>query len=292
MFRYFVKNNRKFRSTTRFFLAAMLPIMQIISAGNAVQAQQSSGSLDPTFNGSGKVVTDLGNPDNIAGAVAVQPDGKIVVVGLTGAIESKSAMPGSSDFVVLRYNPDGTLDNTFDGDGKVVTSFGNGEEGASEVLIQPDGKILVAGSINTRTPAGEIALARYNPDGSLDATFDGDGKVTTDAQQNIDERASAMVLQPDGKIVVAVSTVRENSLEEQIYVVRFNADGSHDFSFAGDGITTLPCVIPGGVFQGLSASDVALQTDGKIVVAGTVSTAQDSDFFVWRLNPDGTGDQT
>lgn len=85
MYRYFVKNNRKFRSTTRFFLAAMLPIMQIISAGNAAQAQQNSGSLDPTFNGSGKVVTDLGNPDNIAGAVAVQPDGKIDVAACPGA---------------------------------------------------------------------------------------------------------------------------------------------------------------------------------------------------------------
>ncbi|HEX9928481.1 MAG TPA: FG-GAP-like repeat-containing protein [Pyrinomonadaceae bacterium] len=293
MFRYFVKNTRKFRSTTRFFLAAMLPIMQIISAGNAAQAQQNPGSLDPTFNGSGKIVTDLGNPDNIAGAVAVQPDGKIVIAGLTGAIESESATPGSSDFVVLRYNSDGTLDNTFDGDGRVATSFGNGEEGASEVLVQPDGKILVAGSVNARTSAGEIALARYNSNGSLDATFDGDGKTTTDAQQNIDERASAMVLQPDGKIVVAVSTVRENSLEEQIYVVRFNANGSHDFSFAGDGVTTLPpVVIPGGVQQGLSVSDAALQADGKIVVAGTVSTAQNSDFFVWRINPDGTGDQT
>jgi uncharacterized delta-60 repeat protein len=274
------------------FLAAMLSIVCAVAAVSA-QAQQNPGSLDSTFNGNGKIVSNLGNPDNIASTVAVQSDGKIVVAGLTGTIDSDSQTPGSSDFVVLRYNPDGTLDNSFDGDGKVVTSFGNGEDGASAILIQPDGKILVAGNINTKTAVGQIALARYNSDGSLDATFDADGKRTTDVLTIAEERAEAMILQPDGKIVVAVSTVRENSLDEQIFVVRYNADGSYDLSFAGDAIATLPpVVVPGGVPQGLAASDLALQADGKIVVAGTVSTAKNIDFFVWRINPDGTGDQT
>lgn len=258
------------------------------------QAQQTAGSLDPAFNGSGKVISNLGNPDNAAGAVAVQADGKIVVAGLTGAVDTMSKTPGSSDFVVVRYNANGTFDNSFDGDGKAVTSFGDGEDGAGAVLIQPDGKILAAGAINTKTPAGQIALARYNPNGSLDASFDGDGKVTTDVAelQNVEERVDAMVLQPDGKILVLVSSVRDDILDDDVFVVRYNADGSRDFSFAGDGITSLPWVIAHGVAQGLTGSDLALQPDGRIVVAGTVTTAEGSDFFVWRINPDGTDDQT
>jgi uncharacterized delta-60 repeat protein len=291
MFHYFLENNRKMSFAATILLAAMLPITGVTVTISA-QAQQNPGILDSTFNGNGKIVANLGNPDNIAGAIAVQSDGKIVVAGLTGAIDSESETPGSSDFVVLRYNTDGTLDNSFDGDGKVVTSFGNGEDGAGAVLIQPNGKILVAGSINTKTASGEIALARYNADGSLDTMFDGDGKRTTDVLAIAEERADAMILQPDGKIVVVVSTVRDNYLDEQIFVVRYNADGSFDTSFGGDGFTTLPPIIPGGAMQGLSASHIALQADGKIVVAGTVSTAQNSDFFVWRINPNGTGDQT
>jgi uncharacterized delta-60 repeat protein len=261
---------------------------------SAALAQQTPGKLDTSFDGDGKLVVNLGNPDNVAGAVAVQPDGKIVVVGLTGAIESASTTPGSSDFVVLRYNPDGTPDNTFEGDGKVVTSFGNGEDGAGAVLIQPDGKILVAGSINTKTTAGEIALARYNADGSLDTTFDTDGKLTTDVAegQNAEERAEAMILQPDGKILVLVSTVKENFLEDQAFVVRYNADGSRDNTFKGDGITSLGWVIPHGIAQGITGRDIALQADGKIVVAGTVLTNEGGDVFLWRINPDGSDDDT
>ena len=288
MFSYYLKNNRSFHSA-RIFLAMVL---LIVCFAGASQAQQNPGSLDPAFNGNGKIIANLGNPDNIAGAVAAQPDGKIVVVGLTGTIDTTSKTPGSSDFVVLRYNADGTLDNTFDGDGKVITSFGSGEDGAGAVLIQPDGKILVAGSINTKTPAGAVALARYNADGSLDATFDGDGKVTTDVQQNVEERAEAMVLQSDGKILVVVSRVTENFLAGQVFVARYNANGLLDSSFSGDGITTLTSAIPGGGAQGLGGNDIALQTDGKIVVAGTVSTIQGGDFFVWRINANGSNDQT
>ena len=268
--------------------------MLFVLLTGAARAQQAAGSLDASFDGDGKILTGFGNPDTIAGSVVVQPDGKIVVVGLAGAIDLQSETPGSSDFLVLRFNPDGSPDATFNGDGRVVTSFGDGEDGAGAVLIQPDGKILVAGAVNMKTPQGQIALARYNADGSLDATFDGDGKLTTDAAelQNVEERAESMILQPDGKILVVVSTLKQNFLEDQVFVVRYNADGSRDNSFAGDGITTLAFAIPGGVAQGLTGNDLALQPDGKIVVAGAVATAEFSDVFVWRLNADGTNDET
>jgi uncharacterized delta-60 repeat protein len=287
----FSRNIREFYPSTENILLTILAIVCLIS-GSSAQMQPLPGTLDPAFDGDGKIVANLGNSDNIAGAVAVQPDGKIVIAGLTGVIDTINESPGASDFVVLRYNADGTLDNSFGGDGKVVTSFGNGEDGASAVVIQPDGKILVAGNINTKTPAGKIALARYNPDGSLDAAFGGDGKLTTDVLEIAEERAEAMILQPDGKIVVAVSTVRENFFDEQVFVVRYNTDGSFDTSFNGDGIKALSPFIPGAILQGVSASDVTIQADGKILVAGTVSTANDTDFFVWRINPDGTSDDT
>ncbi len=271
----------------------LLPVFFIAGTIPAV-AQQNPGTLDPDFNSGGKIIANLGNSDNIASAAAVQPDGKILVAGLTGTIDTTGKIPGSSDFVVLRYNPDGTPDNTFDGDGKVVTSFGDGEDGAGAILIQPDGKILVAGAVNMKTSAGAIALARYHRDGSLDATFDGDGKVSTDVaeQQNVEERAEAMILQPDGKIVVVVSTIRNDAFEQDVFVVRYNTDGSRDFTFAGDGITTLPWAVAGGKPQGLTGSAVASQPDGKIVVGGTLIIDQSSRVFVWRINPNGTDDET
>ena len=295
MFYYLHKNNRKLNQAARGFLSFMLFVLYLHGAAHA---QQVAGSLDTTFDGDGKIVTGFADPDTIASSVVVQPDGKILVAGLIGSITLDGKTPGSSDFLVLRFNPDGTPDTTFDGDGRVVTSFGDGEDGAGAILVQPDGKILVAGAINMKTAAGDVALARYNADGSLDTTFDGDGKLTinTAEPQNVEERGEALILQPDGKILVVASTVKENFLEDQVFVVRFNADGSRDNSFAGDGVTTLPFVIPGGpggnIPQGLTGSDIALQPDGKIVVAGTVTTEDVSDVFVWRINADGTNDTT
>ena len=297
MLQYLYENNRKFNGTARGFCAALLFVL-LTGAVMTAHAQQTAGGLDNSFDGDGKLVTNLGNPDTLASSVVVQQDGKIVVVGLTGAVDLASEAPGASDFLVLRYNADGSPDNSFDGDGRVVTSFGDGEDGAGAVRIQPDGKILVAGAINMKTPQGQVALARYNANGSLDTTFDGDGKLTTDVAelQNVEERAEALILQPDGKILVVVSTLKENFLEDQVFVVRYNADGSRDNSFAGDGITTLPFVIPGGpggnIAQGLTGNDIALQPDGKVVVAGIVTTEEFGDVFVWRINADGTHDQT
>src|SRR5687768_8915063 len=110
----------------------------------------------------GRAVVDLGGTDD-ARDVVVQPDGKIVVVGTS-----------NDDFALVRLHPDGSLDTSFDGDGKVFTTFGAIEAGRS-VALHADGKIVVGGTAN-----GNFALARYNADGSLDTTFDGDGRVTVD----------------------------------------------------------------------------------------------------------------
>ena len=157
----------------------------VVAGGDTVSRYNSDGSLDSSFDGDGTVTTDFGRNDT-ALSVALQADGKIVVAGSSG-----------SDFALARYNSDGSLDRSFDGDGKLTTDFAGGEDSAASVAVQGDGKIVVAG-----TSDGDFALARYNSDGSLDRSVNGDGKLTTDFGSSQD-RVTSMALQADGKIVVA-----------------------------------------------------------------------------------------
>src|SRR6185295_6924104 len=142
-----------------------------LAAAVAAPAQAAPGDLDPTFSGDGKQTTDFGFGSGDAAATVRQPDGKIVAVGSTfGSI------------VLARYNANGTLDTSFSGDGKQTTDFGSPEartgDQAHAVAIQSDGKIVVVGSTGSLS-ASNFALARYNPNGSLDTSFSGDGKQIT-----------------------------------------------------------------------------------------------------------------
>ncbi len=155
----------------------------------------AAGDLDSTFGVGGLVTTDFLGPGSdfleqfVSGvrgdSIAIQADGKTVVVGST-------RHAAGIDFAVARYNPDGSLDTSFDGDGRVTTDFGNIFEVGSAVAIQADGKIVVAGSRGFGTGA-DFALVRYNTDGSLDTSFDGDGKVTTDFA-GLNDEASGLAL--------------------------------------------------------------------------------------------------
>jgi uncharacterized delta-60 repeat protein len=141
----------------------------IVAAGDANGAfglarYDSSGTLDPAFSGNGKLTTDLSAGEDGAMAVAIQADGKIVAVGHANYAR----------FAVVRYDTDGTPDATFGGDGVVKTSFTPGSDIAYGVAIQPDGKILVAGSASL-ADGSAFALARYDTEGLFDTTFGGDG---------------------------------------------------------------------------------------------------------------------
>src|SRR6185503_10246187 len=153
----------------------------------ALARYNSNGSLDTTFDTDGKTTTPIGSGDDYGRAVALQSDGKIVVAGT-------SFNGSNNDFALARYNSTGSLDTTFDTDGKVTTSFGSGEDFGRGVAIQSDGKIVVAGHSD-----GKFALTRYNNNGSLDMTFDTDGKVTTTIGAG--DFGFAVALQPDGKIL-------------------------------------------------------------------------------------------
>ena len=229
----------------------------------------SDGSLDVSFAEQGILLSDLFGSVDIAKAVAIQPDGKIVVAGYTSAV--------SYDFAVARYNPDGSLDATFGGDGRVTTDFFGRNDYAAAIALQADGKLLVAGSNEF------FALARYNPDGSLDTTFDGDGLVMTDFNGSSDIAVQALALQADGKIILAGYTLGSSY---DFALARYNADGSLDTTFDGDGKVVTDFY---GDFDYIAA--VVVQLDGKIVAGGSVTNLV-IDFGLARYNADGSLDTT
>src|SRR5688572_14579550 len=193
--------------------------------GGNPPAPEPPGTLDATFGATtGKLTTPLGAGDDKATSVALQPDGKIVVGGY-------SHNGGNKDFAVARYAADGTLDASFDGDGKVTTAIGSADEEILGLALQSDGKIVAVG-YRTAGSDNDWALVRYNTDGSLDTTFDGDGGVVTSVLDlNL---VCAVAIQSDGRIVVGgyAATGGHNVFS----VARYNTDGSLDTSFDGDGI--------------------------------------------------------
>src|SRR4029453_12035837 len=228
-----------------------------LAAGLSASVMSAAGgALDPTFGTGGKVVTDLG-PSDWVEALALQRDGKLVVAGVVQEIAAFE-----SHVALARYDSGGRLDATFDGDGKVVSNFGSTSESAQAVAIQPDGRIVVAGTSSSRERASDFLVARYNADGALDTSFGTGGKTLLDFSTPIDV-ALAVALQSDGKIVVVGGTRQLGSRTTSPYdlaLARFNPDGSVDTTFGTGGRVV-------DVVAGTDdlAYGVALQSDGKIV---------------------------
>ena len=234
------------------------------------------GSLDITFGGTGMRSADFGTGSGFAKAVAIQSDGKLVTAGYFGDFTSQAV-------ALARFNTDGTLDATFDGDGKVTTSILGADDIAAGLVIQPDGKIIVAGhSLNGLVY--HFALVRYNSNGSLDTSFDGDGIVTT-AFGLYDSFANAVVIQADGKIVAAGSSY--NGTNFDFAIVRYLSTGSLDAGFDGDGKLTTAVL---GDDDAVNA--VAIQTDNQIVAIGYASTGLANRFAAARYNSNGSLDTT
>jgi uncharacterized delta-60 repeat protein len=211
----------------------------------AVARYTTAGSLDLGFDGDGLATTTFGGSD-LSFDIAVQPDGKIVAAGFT------DAGPNPDDFALARYNEDGSLDTSFDGDGRIVTDFGASDR-AFTVAVGPDGRIVAAGQTTGGSNPTNVALARYHADGSLDTTFGGDGKVVSDFGFN--EEAGSVAIQADGKIVAGLSST-------DLRVLRYRSDGALDPGFSGDGLASTNL---GGTSRVL---DVVIQPDGKIVGVG------------------------
>jgi uncharacterized delta-60 repeat protein len=242
----------------------------------AVARYNLDGSLDTTFNGTGKVTTAVRTDIDRAYALAIQPDQKIVVVG-------SSRANTNDDFAIVRYNTDGSLDTTFNGTGIVTTPIGPLDDEAHAVAIQSDSKIVVGGWGKTAANR-DLALARFNPDGTPDTTFSSDGKVLVPIGTGNDEIA-AIDLQTDGKIVV--SGVATDGSQHDMLIARFNTDGSLDSGFGTGGAVRIAFGAGDDFGRG-----VVVQPDGKIVAGGYARIGQVYEFALARVNDDGTTDTT
>jgi uncharacterized delta-60 repeat protein len=223
-------------TTTRFVVARFRP----------------NGKKNPAFGDRGIVVTPFASGQ--AHAVALQPDGRIVVAG-----------SHAFGLALARYLPNCSLDRTFGGDGNVGywdPSSAPSAIDARAVAIQPDGRILAAGGYD----AWFMGIARFLPHGRLDPSFGGDGVVRTKVKGS-EQELSALALQPDGRILAAGSSWPHESITEGVprfIVIRYRRDGSLDPNWGGDGKAAK--FFPGNAY----ASGAAFQPDGKLIVVGEI----------------------
>lgn len=180
--------------TTNITQFACLFLVGILLLALPASVIATPGDLDPSFDSDGITTVSFRQMDEIATAAAIQSDGKLIILGKGGALFDY-------DILLARYHPDGNLDNSFDDDGTSATEFEGNVEG-NAITVQNDGKILVAGFYENESDY-DFALIRFNSNGSLDTTFGGgDGLITTDFGTDSD-KGQGMVLQTDGKIIVA-----------------------------------------------------------------------------------------
>jgi uncharacterized delta-60 repeat protein len=233
---------------------AVLPDGKILACGEVFLDNSfllirlnTNGSLDTSFGNSGTVRAKMGATNQLVGAaraIAIQPDLKIVAVGFA-----------EDSWAIARFHSDGQLDEGFSNDGKILLNFGVGTEEAADVVLQPDGKIVVAG-----WRAGlNAVVARLNSDGSIDDTFGSGANGIVQPVEGLN-RATSLALDASGKILVAGDGFQPSPSD--FIVMRLNIDGTKDTSFGGSGIVFTEF---GGEDR---AVDLLRQSDGKVVVAG------------------------
>ena len=237
----------------------------------ALVRYDADGVLDTTFGDNGQVTTDTGSISDVATSIAIQADGKIVVAGTDG-----------SDILVVRYDSDGSLDAGFGVAGIVTVEISAGIDIANAVQIQPDdGKIVIGGVSDQGSAQEDFVLVRLNTDGSLDASFQGDGTVTTDLGAGTDDGITDIVIRADDEEIIAVGTS-----DTSLAVVAYDSTGDLDATFSDDGILTTD------LGTEATANAVTLQTDDEILISGSVESSDgtETDSIVVRIDPDGTLD--
>jgi uncharacterized delta-60 repeat protein len=230
------------------------------------------GTPDSSFNGDGAVVNRIGESYAVYSCILIQEDGRIIAAGYADYNQY-------DDFIAVRYNPDGTLDQTFSGDGVASAAFSNHDDSGFDAILQPDGKIVIGGTTyNMVTGKYEFAAARFNSDGTADNSFHNDGKLTV-AVTGFSDGAHSILLQPDGKIVLGGYAHSAIAGGADMALVRLNANGTPDFTFSGDGIAIYEDDI--NTSSGIEA--LALQPDGKIVGTGSSRTNEIKSVCVARF---------
>lgn len=246
----------------------------------AMSAFAADGDLDTSFGAGGTVVETFYDALSVNSSVAIQADGKIVVAGYSTVLST-----GQTDFTIVRYNTNGTVDATFGTNGKVYADVGGKSDQFPEVFVLQDGKILLAGQSRNAQDIPVISFFRFNSNGAIDTTFGTNGvaisSFTTSGIRG-DVLGDAIV-QTDGKIVVT------GQWEGTSFCIgRFNANGLLDTTFAVNGNR---CAQTNPLGTGLMRS-LTLQADGKIIVAGRHQTSftVPSDFIVFRFDTNGNLD--
>ncbi len=227
----------------------------------ALARYMPNGNPDTSFSGDGQLQTEFPNAHNAFGqAVALDSKGRIVVAGRT-----------NDTFAVARYGPRGGLDSSFSGDGTLTTAMAANASGGETVAVDDSDRIVVGGLASFANPSKyEFALARYQPNGALDHSFSGDGKSYTSFGRDRSD-ATGLAIDDQGRIVAAGWTFDEDNSRSAFALARYTPDGALDPIFSGDGRVTTS-VGPFSFGRG-----VALDPNGKIVVAGYVSEANLAD---------------
>ncbi|WP_161604257.1 Calx-beta domain-containing protein [Roseiconus nitratireducens] len=264
----------------------VLPDGSIVAVGTsqgdfAIAKYLPDGTPDPSFSGDGQAITAF-QTEAIATGVAVDGIGRIITVGR-----------GNNAIALTRHNPDGSLDTTFHFDGRFTFPVGNSESIAQDVIIQPDGKIVVLTHPQENVSDIKFVLTRHNEDGSFDTTFGVNGRVDIDfgdpLTHGVDDLAYDLQLQSDGKIVAVGATEYgfTPSTAPNFAVARVNPDGSLDSQFGLGGLVSTDFALTMDYAQA-----VHVQDDGKILVGGGAQDSLGFDYAIARYNSDGTLDAT
>ena len=255
---------------------------KVLALGRSVLVRyHADGTLDTGFGSSGEVQVDFGADGVRLYGVTVQADGRILVAG--GTIDNTN-LPADEDIALARYNADGTLDASFGAGGVVTTDFIGRIDGGYDVLLQPDGSILVAGLAMVNAGGDfDFAVVRYTDAGALDTTFGaaGDGRASVNLAGNSDA-AYAVALQSDGGIIVVGRAAPSGGSDPDIGIARFDASGILDPDFGTAGIVRVPTA------EADWPLDAAVDASDRILVSGSYGFSA----FVARYAPDGTPDAT
>jgi len=252
---------------------------KIILAGNsnngtnfdfAMARYSTSGLVDSSFGNNGIVIAPIGNSDDYASSIALQVDGKILLGGSTGAWPS-------IDFAIARFDTSGQLDNSFGSNGKVVTSLGNNPDRATSMVLLASGKIIQSG-FSDNGSNNDFAMVRYSNTGTIDSSFGNNGIVISPITTNDSEHSNAIALQSDGKIILG-GWAFVASGNTDFAIARYDTSGAIDNSFGNNGkvITSLGTGYDFG-------NALAIQADGKIILAGSSDNVSSYDFSLVRYN--------
>lgn len=248
-------------------------LVSLLGAGMAVPA--GVGELDSSFGGDGRVATSLNQFGDQAYALAVQPDGRILVAG-------SSSNGANLDFAVVRYTGDGALDPSFNLDGTVTTMVGREDDEIAAIAVQDDGYIVAAGYSMTES-GRDFTLVRYTPDGLLDHSFGLGGIVITE-YGSLDDEFTSLAVDSEGRLVVAGYTT--GTAGRAVIVARYLPGGNLDLTFGDQGMSLI------GVGEDTLARSLAVDDQGRILVAGSYLYQDRTELMVLRLTAEGELDNS